>query len=56
MVDNNDWPWVLYKLNIKVEGGDNWAKLSQKWHPSPLFSLLLTETEKAQYITPQTLE
>ena len=36
-----------------VEGGGNWAKLSQKWHPSLLFSLLLAETEKAQYITPK---
>ena len=34
------WNVVLQKAS-SVEGDDNWANLSQKWHPSSLFSRLL---------------
>ena len=37
-----------------LAGGDKWAKKHGKWHRSALYVQLLAQTEKPQWVTPQT--
>ena len=38
----------------QIAGGDKWAKKHGKWHRSALYVQLLAQTEKPQWVTPQT--
>ena len=44
--------WIVW-LPV-VAGGDKWAKKHEKWHRPALYVQLLAQTEKPQWVTPQT--